>query len=271
MIWFSIICPTYNNEAYIEQTCKAVKEQTFRDFEFILVNDFSTDKTAEIAQNYFKDDPRFKLINNEQNLGVAKSRNVGIDNAEGRFIVFLDHDDLLSQNCLEELYKCIRNKPDFNVYSLWHNKVSSDGLHTWMHRAPPVPNQLYGVIGNAPPQHYFVWNKIFRREFLNKYGIRFVEVEGDTYDEDFMFVYAVNMFTAYTYVESVKPLYFHRVHDNELGWTRTDNERRAFCWREFLKYIERLKENNPDGYRLVGYKEAIGHAHEELVKCGYQS
>ena len=127
------------------------------------------------------------------------------------------------------------------------------------------------MVGKAPPQFYFVWNKIFRREFLNKHGIRFVEVEGDTYEEDYMLVYTVNMFTAYTYVESVKPLYFHRVHDKELGWTRTDNEKRAFCWREFLKYIEQLKENNPDDYRPVGYKEAISHAHEELVKCGYQS
>ena len=85
---FSIIISAYNIETYIERAIKSVLEQTFENYELIIVNDCSKDKTLEKIQN-FKDE-RIIIINNEKNVGLGAVRNIGIAKAQGEYIVHLD-------------------------------------------------------------------------------------------------------------------------------------------------------------------------------------
>ena len=89
----SVIMPAYNAQAYIEQAIRSVQEQTYQDWELILIEDCSTDQTLSLIQKAMEADPRLRLIQNPQNSGVSCSRNAGIAQARGQWIAFLDSDD----------------------------------------------------------------------------------------------------------------------------------------------------------------------------------
>ena len=97
----SIITPLYNKEKYIEETIKSVQNQTYRDWEMIIIDDCSTDAGAEIVQRLCKNDSRIRFVKNQNNLGAARSRNKAIDLARGRYVAFLDADDLWVSSKLE--------------------------------------------------------------------------------------------------------------------------------------------------------------------------
>ena len=96
----SIILPVYNSEKYIKNTINSVLNQTYKDWELIIIDDASTDNSLKII-NEFKIDS-FRIIKNEMNLGAALSRNKGIKKANGRYIAFIDSDDLWNEDKLEK-------------------------------------------------------------------------------------------------------------------------------------------------------------------------
>lgn len=97
----SIITPAYNSEKYIIDTIQSVKSQTYKNWEMIIVDDYSTDNTVNIVSEEMKKDSRIKLIKLNKNQGAAIARNTGINSAKGRYIAFLDSDDLWEPNKLE--------------------------------------------------------------------------------------------------------------------------------------------------------------------------
>ena len=97
----SIITPLYNSERFIGETIKSVLKQTHQNWEHIIIDDCSTDSSYSIAQRYAQIDPRIKLLKNAVNAGVSESRNVGLVHSEGRYIAFIDSDDLWETDKLE--------------------------------------------------------------------------------------------------------------------------------------------------------------------------
>ncbi|AJR02387.1 glycosyltransferase family 2 protein [Siansivirga zeaxanthinifaciens] len=111
MPFFSVIIPLYNKEKYIKHTLNSVLNQTFEDFEIIIINDGSTDGSLKIVQEF--KDARIKIIN-QKNKGLCYSRNTGIKNALSNFIALLDADDLWMKDYLETNFKLIQaQKKDF--------------------------------------------------------------------------------------------------------------------------------------------------------------
>ena len=98
----SIVVPVYNAEKYINDTIKTVQEQTYKNWELILVDDGSKDKSKSIIKNYMKNDERIKLYCQSENGGPAIARNKGIDLAKGHFLCFQDADDLWDADKLEK-------------------------------------------------------------------------------------------------------------------------------------------------------------------------
>ncbi len=96
----SVIMPAYNCADTIAESIESVRVQTYNSWELIIVNDCSIDDTQSIVEEYLSSDPRIHLINHEKNGGSAKARNTAISNASGRFIAFLDSDDLWKPNKL---------------------------------------------------------------------------------------------------------------------------------------------------------------------------
>lgn len=102
----SIIINVYNGEKYIKKCLDSVVNQTYKDIEIVIVNDKSTDKTLDIIKSY--KDKRIKTINNKKNKGLSLSRNIGIDNSNGKYLYFVDVDDFIELDTIEYLYKLIK-------------------------------------------------------------------------------------------------------------------------------------------------------------------
>ena len=99
---FSIIVPVYNCQDYIARCIESVLNQNTKDMELILINDGSTDNTKEIIKQYAKENELIKIIN-KKNAGVSRARNDGLKKATGKYVLFLDADDYLSENYIKEI------------------------------------------------------------------------------------------------------------------------------------------------------------------------
>ncbi|MGF1476336.1 MAG: glycosyltransferase family A protein [Geminicoccaceae bacterium] len=136
---FAVIIPARNIEDFIGPTIKSVTDQTFQDFELIVVVDSSTDATVTIAQN--TGDPRVKV--DEVTLGgVSAARNHGLERTSARYVIFLDGDDLLTPDALSLFHETFRNHPNAVAVIGGHDKITEDGQSIPGEEAsarPPVP------------------------------------------------------------------------------------------------------------------------------------
>lgn len=123
---FSIIMPGYNVEDYIERAVNSVLNQSEKDFELIIVNDGSTDKTKEICDSF--KDKKIKVIH-KKNGGLSDARNEGVKKATGEYIIFIDSDDYWDKDLLKEISKSLDNNPDivrFQIRTIDENNISVD-------------------------------------------------------------------------------------------------------------------------------------------------
>lgn len=144
----SIITPAYNAAAYIAETIESVLAQTYTNWEMLIVNDCSKDNTAEIVESYAKKDKRIKLINLKQNSGVAAARNTAIKNAKGRYIAFLDSDDLWKKEKLQKQIQFIQqNGYAFTFTSYEHFKEIKENIQNQV-QIPKSLNYNQALKGN---------------------------------------------------------------------------------------------------------------------------
>jgi len=135
---FSIVIPLYNKEPHIKRTLNSVLAQTVQDFEIIIVDDGSTDKSTEVVKSF--SDYRIRLIS-QKNAGVSVARNTGINEAKADLIAFLDADDEWNPNFLEEILGLKNKYPTAGAYATAYNIYLPDGkIRTARYKAlPPAP------------------------------------------------------------------------------------------------------------------------------------
>lgn len=127
-IRISIITSVYNAEKYIAETIESVLAQTFEKFEYILVNDASTDNSIDIMQRYAKQDTRIRIMNLEYNSGgPARPRNIGIENAKGEYIAFLDSDDVWLPEKLQVQIDMIENG-NYDIVHTYANTIDTNSV-----------------------------------------------------------------------------------------------------------------------------------------------
>ncbi len=122
----SIITPSYNSSNFIEKTIDSVLEQSYQNWEMIIVDDVSTDNSVEIIQKYVNKDKRIKLIQLGKNSGPAVARNTSIKNAKGKYLAFLDSDDLWKKDKLEKQIKFMEDNNSSFSYSSYE-LIDEDG------------------------------------------------------------------------------------------------------------------------------------------------
>jgi glycosyltransferase involved in cell wall biosynthesis len=136
----SVIMPVYNEEKYISDAINSVLNQTYKNWELIIINDFSKDKTLKIIKDFIKKDKRVKLINIRKNRGPSICRNLGIKKAKGEYITFLDGDDMLKEKRLEEQSNFMqRRKIDVSYCDMLD--IKENGLKVVF--KGPNPNRFY--------------------------------------------------------------------------------------------------------------------------------
>lgn len=160
---FSIVVPVYNQQEYLPDTLDSILDQTYKDYEVIIVIDGSPDHSKEIAEKYAKEHGSkvFRVIN-QTNRGLPAARNTGLMNARGEYILPLDSDDCLLPDCLEEMSKAIdATHADIIVPSFKHFGVINTPL--MVHPNPSL--ELFKTVGNLFP--YF---SAIKREALLECG-----------------------------------------------------------------------------------------------------
>lgn len=147
----SIVTPMYNAKAFVAQTIEAVQAQTYPHWEMLIVDDVSTDGCAELVQSYAEKDDRIKYYKNLENTGVAAARNMAIQKAKGRYIAFVDSDDLWVPEKLEKQLQFMKEKQAAFCYSDCEI-INELGESTGKVRHVPVRQDYKQLLkGNAIP------------------------------------------------------------------------------------------------------------------------
>lgn len=174
----SIIMPVYNVEKYLKESIESVINQTYKNLEIIIIDDGSTDKSGEICDEYIKIDNRIKVIH-QQNKGLSGARNIGLETATGKYIMFIDSDDTFKLDACENLYNYIeRTNADYVVGN--YTNMDEDGT-CWEKPVFDKNKYVEFKLSIEDYTHSFytmnsgVWNKIFRKSFLDELQVKFVE------------------------------------------------------------------------------------------------
>lgn len=190
--FFSLIIPVYNVEAYLEKCLDSILDQTFSLFEVICINDGSDDASGEICSIYQSKDARVKLIN-QTNQGVSIARNKGIDCVEGEYIVFIDSDDWIDHDFLENLYfHLIDFNPDILFHGFYEEFLSKRNsvLFDEMAGFYQSPGEAIFLLEKIHRFGY-VWCKVFKTSIVREFKLCFNELISFREDEIFTLDYCL--------------------------------------------------------------------------------
>lgn len=205
---FSIIVPVYNTEKYLKNCLESILNQTFRDYELIVVNDGSKDSSAEICDYYAQLDDRIRVIHKE-NGGVSSARNCGINMAKGKYIWFVDSDDTIANNALQILSAAVKDNDDLIVF----NRLLEEKYHIKSFDDFLKVHYFSYHLGFEP------WNKLYKREIIKLNNILFDTEEA--IGEDLLF-----NISYYQYINNIKfiseKLYNYIVREDSAMTTRDD-------------------------------------------------
>lgn len=191
-VTISILMPVYNSQEYLKNTVQGVINQSYKEWELILVDDGSKDNSKNICIELQKIDNRIRFVNKE-NTGVSDTRNIALDNAKGKYIAFIDSDDSVHKDYLKILLSSIeKSNGQLAVCGFKERKISTNGQIEELSRvfypkeviATEDMKDLIMDFGNSGLLNP-LWNKLYSREIIEKNNIRFKE-EVET-GEDFIF------------------------------------------------------------------------------------
>ncbi|MGY0071482.1 glycosyltransferase family 2 protein [Streptomyces sp. QTS137] len=242
----SVIVPVYNPGIYIEDCISSLRRQSLppEEYEAIFVDDGSTDGTPALLDRLAAEDPRMRVIHQENSGWSGKPRNVGIAAARGEFVMFVDNDDYLGDEALERMY----------AYGVANGADVVVGKMAGKNRGVPVElfrrNHPRATVENAPLIDSLTPHKMFRRAFLDGIGLRFPE--GRRRLEDHVFVTEAYLRATSVSVLSDYVCYYHIRRDDasNAGFQRFDPVGYFTNLREALDVVERYTEPGPVRDRL---------------------
>ena len=181
----SVIMPLYNAAKYLPEALQSVLGQTYKDFELICINDCSTDDTGKILKEYREQDARVKILENREHSGAAISRNKGLKEAQGKYVIFLDGDDIFEEELFEkaseamEIY-CVdvvlfesMHVPSETIYTKKVKERSEYFIEDYC--KTPFSVKDFGPI-EFPNRTDSPWDKMFRRSFLEENRLEFQDL-----------------------------------------------------------------------------------------------
>ena len=266
----SIIVPIYNTEKYLHQCLDSILNQTYANFEVLLVNDGSTDSSGIICQEYVERDSRFRYFEKD-NGGVASARNLGLEHSEGTYITFIDSDDWVEQNYLDVLYTALKEN-DTDVAISTYKRFAQDGvfyLRSYSREDDEFLNlgtrsrdsflEILPRLGELDHSFYSISSKLIKRKIVGN----LLFDEQVSYAEDLNF-----FFHLYLGVESVVYVrdytYIYRTHD--ASTSQNVNELKALqeleIYKSMFQQIDRMglptfyyfkRMENVVTYRISGF------------------
>jgi glycosyltransferase involved in cell wall biosynthesis len=233
----SVVLPTYNRAYLIDRAIRSVLNQTYKDFELIVIDDGSTDNTEKVVKEFREKDKRIKYIQHEKNKGAAVARNTGIKAAKGEYIAFQDSDDEWVPEKLEKQMKAFdKATPNVGVVYTDMQRRNKDGGIKYWHS----PTVIYGNLINQKTLDYQVMNigiqsALIKKECFNRIGL---------FDENFPGYEDLELF-----IRLSKDCFFYHIKDPLVKYYATEglssNANANLIARELLleKYFSDIKKN----------------------------
>lgn len=279
----SIIMPLYNAERFLEETLVSVSNQSFRDYELICINDGSEDDTERIVRRFQQNDYRIRLLYNEKRVGAAISRNKGVREARGKYIIFLDGDDIFDEMLLSLSYqKAEQTCADIVMFECIHvptQKIyeKKEIKHSERYRARFCIESR--AIEDIKPCEFVQWHsglgsKFYRKDFIVDNQIEFQDLpcENDTYFVDMTYYTASRIVK----LDTSHVMVYARDHSVP---SRVSSNRDPMCiYYAMSRVREELEKRGIFGqkYRLFNYKafylliEGMANAKTSKIRNEYR-
>lgn len=265
----SIIIPMYNCAGTIEATIRSVLEQSYSNYELVLVDDESTDNTVDICNKLLEDKLNWKLCS-QKNSGPSNARNKGISEAEGEFIIFLDSDDIMDSEMLEKMIQAqCKNDVDLVICGFTYVRENGNESNLPLNfegnlneiSAEVFYKYFYDKIFNAP------WNKLYKKRIIRENNIAFDSELSIL--EDLLFSLEYLRFTTTMFVISEALYYYNRLSTGGLLNKYYDYKEKAifksmFAMEQIEKRINTFNNMKRDIY-MVFLKEIL-HYEVEIMK-----
>ena len=221
----SIIMAVYNGEEFLQDSILSVLNQTYKNFEFVIVNDGSTDNTAKILEEFSKNDSRIKIVNNIENIGLTKSLNRGIRESVGEYIARLDAGDLSTPDRIEREVDFLNKNKDIGLVGSWMQIIDTEGKTVEEVKYPTEDEIIrHDLIGYNPFVHSSI---MFRRGVGQKAGF-YNEVY--KYAQDYNFYFQLLPHTKFSNIPAC--LVKYRRYPNSITMTKN---------REQIKFANRAR------------------------------
>ena len=266
MPFFTVIIPLYNKEMYIENAIKSILNQTFTDFELLIINDCSTDKSIEIASKFASE--KVQIIHHEKNSGLAATRNTGIKKATSNYVTFLDADDLWKPRFLEKIFHLIQNFPDARIFGTNYEEIWGKTIKNPHNGSEFLPEDFTGYINffkmNLKQGIYNHGSVCLHKEVYESVGFYNENIQ---LSQDLDFNIRANYHYKLAYDNSVQMSYFMQT-DNQLtrssivnktipdydlyeNWTNNNSDLKKYL--DFERYVlgKRLKKNNDSRWKKM--------------------
>lgn len=245
-IYFSIIIPIYNVEKYLGECLDSVLNQTYDDYEVICVDDKSTDGSNKILHDYGDKFENIRIIENNVNRGVSYARNVGIDDAIGEYLLFLDADDTLHEKALEIVNsKLIENKVDTLFYNIRYldSNTNNGRFDLRKYYGTQTGKNLFINFMHDNIFLGYAWSAVYRRAYLQNNDLKFIE---NLLHED-TFFFLENILRARSVTVLNEALYNYRGREGSITYERSKMKKDSlFIVIARMLMLWRQYEGNPE-------------------------
>ena len=277
----SVIVPIYKVEPYIRKCLESLRTQTYANLEILMVNDGSPDNSPAICREFAAMDSRFLLLNKE-NGGLSSARNLGLDHATGDYVSFVDSDDWVCENFISSLMDCMDGETDVVIsrYILDDRNIGKNYVpfkENTVNRAFAGEEKMKQIVYNhigarLPGESYMiryaimpVWKNLYRRSFIEQYGLRFVS-ERQVYAEDYLFNLQAYILARKIFVSDAAE-YVHLIVKGSLsqGYRKNLLEMSACRYQHEFEILTRLL--GPEAAALARHKLPTVISHAALHSC----
>lgn len=263
MAKISIIIPIYNSEKFLQKCFESIRVQTFTDFEVIAINDGSTDDSGNICDKYASMDNRFKVIH-KKNEGVSIARNTGIKQSCGKYITFIDSDDWVDEDYLQNLHNGANNKTDLIVSGIVRENNDNSKIYlnicdkffssrdaNWIHKL--VKSRL--LFGPC--------NKLYKASIINDYNLTFPL--NISYGEDRIFNYEYLKYVSHICTLSYTGYHYRQLLGNSLTTiSRTNMFELEYSQWQLLNNVYKDKETFNQEVQQDQYIDLFWIVHDNI-------